>query len=326
VHIILVSNRLATAKSISLGTRHLVLGMALLTAAVAALSGSMFYLVFRHAAEIKLPLVQSLLLSAQEQQQSAQEQQQLVHERQTRNAKEFMRENLNAMAVRLGQMQAQLVRLDALGERLSALAGIKPQEFRLNELPGRGGALSSSLPAENLSMSELEWQLDALSKQMENRYDVLGILENRLFDAKVQKKLMPTVKPVDVSWNASSFGWRIDPFTGQRTMHEGIDFLVDTGTPVHAAAAGLVLVARFHREYGYMVDIDHGNGYTTRYAHASKLLVKPGDLVQRGAVIARSGTTGRSTGPHVHFEVRYKGVAQNPNRFLKVSAASLVAR
>lgn len=326
MHIILVSNRLATAKSISLGTRHLVLGMALLTAAVAALSGSMFYLVFRHAAEIKLPLVQSLLLSAQEQQQSAQEQQQLVHERQTRNAKEFMRENLNAMAVRLGQMQAQLVRLDALGERLSALAGIKPQEFRLNELPGRGGALSSSLPAENLSMSELEWQLDALSKQMENRYDVLGILENRLFDAKVQKKLMPTVKPVDVSWNASSFGWRIDPFTGQRTMHEGIDFLVDTGTPVHAAAAGLVLVARFHREYGYMVDIDHGNGYTTRYAHASKLLVKPGDLVQRGAVIARSGTTGRSTGPHVHFEVRYKGVAQNPNRFLKVSAASLVAR
>lgn len=333
MHIILLSNRLATAKSISLGTRHLVLGMALLTAAVVALSSSMFYLVFRHAAEIKLPLVQTLLLSAQEQQQSAQEQrqsaqeqQQLVQERQTRNAKEFMRENLNAMAVRLGQMQAQLVRLDALGERLSALAGIKPQEFRLNELPGRGGALSSSLPAENLSMSELEWQLDALSKQMENRYDVLGILENRLFDAKVQKKLMPTVKPVDVSWNASSFGWRIDPFTGQRTMHEGIDFLVDTGTPVHAAAAGLVLVARFHREYGYMVDIDHGNGYTTRYAHASKLLVKAGDLVQRGAVIARSGTTGRSTGPHVHFEVRHKGVAQNPNRFLKVSAASLVAR
>lgn len=326
MHIILVSNRLATAKSISLGTRHLVLGMVLLTAAVVALSSSMFYLVFRHAAEIKLPLVQTLLLSAQEQQQSAQEQQQLVQERQTRNAKEFMRENLNAMAVRLGQMQAQLVRLDALGERLSALAGIKPQEFRLNQLPGRGGALSSSLPAENLSMSELQWQLDALSKQVENRYDVLGILENRLFDAKVQKKLMPTVKPVDVSWNASSFGWRIDPFTGQRTMHEGIDFLVDTGTPVHAAAAGLVLVARFHREYGYMVDIDHGNGYTTRYAHASKLLVKAGDLVQRGAVIARSGTTGRSTGPHVHFEVRYKGVAQNPNRFLKVSAASLVAR
>ena len=308
MHIILVSNRLATAKSISLGTRHLLLGVALLVATVVVLSSSMFYLVFRHAAEIKLPLVQSLLLSAQEQQ--------------TQNAKEFMRENLNAMAVRLGQMQAQLMRLDALGERLSALAGVKPQEFRMSEPPGRGGALSTSIPVQDLSMHDPTWQLDALSRQMENRYDYMGILENRLFDAKVKKKLMPTVKPVDVEWNASSFGWRIDPITGQNAMHEGVDFLVDTGTPVHAAAGGLVVVAEFHPQYGYMVDIDHGNDFATRYAHASKLLVKAGDLVQRGGVIAESGSTGRSTGPHVHFEVRYKGIAQNPNRFLQVSAAT----
>lgn len=309
MHIILVSNRLATAKSISLGTRHLLLATALLVAAVVALSSSMFYLVFRHAVEIKLPLVQTLLLSAQEQQ--------------AQNAKEFMRENLNAMAVRLGQMQAQLMRLDALGERLSALAGIKPQEFRLNEPPGRGGALPTSLPVQDLSMNELSGQLDALSKHVENRYDYLGILENRLFDARVKKKLMPTVRPVDVDWNASSFGWRIDPITGQNAMHEGIDFLVDTGTPVHAAAAGLVVVAQFHPQYGYVIDIDHGNDFITRYAHNSKLLVKAGDLVQRGGVIAESGSTGRSTGPHVHFEVRYKGVAQNPSRFLQVSAATL---
>ncbi|MBE0624931.1 MAG: M23 family metallopeptidase [Burkholderiales bacterium] len=312
MHIILVSDRLATAKSITLGTRHLLLGMALLTAAVVALSSSMFYLVFRHAIEIKLPMVQTLLLSAQEQQ--------------SRSAKEFMRENLNAMAVRVGQMQAQLVRLDALGERLSALAGVKPQEFRMSELPGRGGALPESIPVQNLSMNDLTGQLDALSKHVENRYDYMGILENQLFDARVKKKLMPTVKPVDVSWNASSFGWRIDPITGQNAMHEGIDFLVDTGTPVHAAAGGLVVVARFHPQYGKVIDIDHGNGFTTRYAHNSKLLVKVGDLVQRGAVIAESGSTGRSTGPHMHFEVRYKGVAQNPNRFLKVSAASVKTR
>ena len=309
MHIILVSNRLATAKSISLGTHHLLLGMALLTAIVVGLSSSMFYLVFRHAVEIKLPLVQQLLLSAQEQQ--------------TANAKKFMRENLNAMAVRLGQMQAQLVRLDALGERLSALAGIKPQEFRMSEPPGRGGALPTSIPPQDLSMNELSWQLDALSRHMENRHDYMGILENRLFDARVKKKLMPTVRPVDVDWNASSFGWRIDPITGQNALHEGIDFLVDTGTAVHAAAGGLVVVAQFHPQYGHMIDIDHGNDFTTRYAHNSKLLVKPGDLVQRGAIIAESGSTGRSTGPHVHFEVRYKGVAQNPNRFLKVSAATV---
>lgn len=312
MHIILVSDRLATAKSISLGAHHLLMGVALLAATVVVLSSSMFYLVFRHAAEIKLPLVQSLLLSAQEQQ--------------SQNAKDFVRENLNAMAVRLGQMQAQLMRLDALGERLGALAGVKPQEFRLSDPPGRGGALSTTIPAQDLSMHDFTWQLDALSKHMENRYDYMGILENRLFDAKVKRKLMPTVKPVDVNWNASSFGWRIDPITGQQALHEGVDFLVDTGTPIHAAAGGLVVVAEFHPQYGYMIDIDHGNDFTTRYAHASKLLVKAGDLVQRGGTIAESGSTGRSTGPHVHFEVRYKGVAQNPNRFLQVSAANARAR
>ena len=312
MHIILVSDRLATAKSISLGANHLLLGVALLTATVLALSSSLFYLVFRHAVEIKLPLVQELVLSAQAQQ--------------TQNAKEFMRENLNAMAVRVGQMQAQLVRLDALGERVSALAGFKPQEFRMSELPGRGGPLTTSLPAQDLSMGDLAGQLDALSTHLENRYDYMGIIENRLFDARARKKLMPTVRPVDVDWNASSFGWRIDPITGQNAMHEGIDFLVEPGTPVHAAAGGVVVVAQFHPQYGYMVDIDHGNDFITRYAHNSKLLVKPGDVVQRGAMIALSGSTGRSTGPHVHFEVRYKGVAQNPNRFLQVSATALKAK
>jgi murein DD-endopeptidase MepM/ murein hydrolase activator NlpD len=175
-------------------------------------------------------------------------------------------------------------------------------------------------------MHDFTWQLDALSKHLENRYDDMGILENQFFDARVRKKLMPTVRPVDVNWNASSFGWRIDPITGQNTMHEGVDFMVDTGTPVHAAAGGLVVVAEFHPQYGYMVEIDHGNDFTTRYAHASKLLVKTGDLVQRGGIVAESGSTGRSTGPHLHFEVRYKGVAQNPNRFLQVAAATAKAK
>ena len=137
---------------------------------------------------------------------------------------------------------------------------------------------------------------------------------------------MPTAAPVAMGWNESNFGWRIDPFTGQNAMHEGTDFMVDSGTPIHAAAGGVVVVAQFHPQYGNMIDIDHGNGFTTRYAHASKLLVKVGDVVQRGAVIALSGSTGRSTGPHVHFEVRYKGVAQNPNRFLQASAVSVAKK
>jgi murein DD-endopeptidase MepM/ murein hydrolase activator NlpD len=254
---------------------------------------------------LKLPLLDSLLLSAQEQQR--------------RKTDEFLRENLNAMAVKLGQMQARLMRLDALGERLTTLAGIKPQEFRFNEPPGRGGAVSS-IPPQDLSMAEFNRQLDQLSRQMENRTDYLGILESQLFDATVKKKLIPTIPPVDGGWSASSFGWRIDPFTGMLAMHEGVDFPVDVGTPIFAAAGGVVTFAGPHYQYGYMVEIDHGNDFTTRYAHCSKLLVKEGDVVQRGSKIAESGSTGRATGPHLHFEVRYKGVAQNPVRFLQAAS------
>jgi murein DD-endopeptidase MepM/ murein hydrolase activator NlpD len=272
---------------------------------VISLTLGLFWITVRHASELKveLPLLDSLVKSAQEAQQ--------------RKTEEFLRENLNAMAVKLGEMQAQLMRLDALGERLSALAGLKPGEFRFTEVPGRGGAVSS---VKDLSMAEFGRQLDQLSRQMENRTDSLGILESQLFDAKVKKKLMPTIPPVDGSWSASSFGWRIDPFNGMLAMHEGVDFVVDVGTPVYAAAGGVVRFAGMHPQYGNMVEIDHGNDFTTRYAHNSRLLVKEGEVVQRGAKIAESGATGRATGPHVHFEVRYRGVAQNPARFLQASS------
>jgi len=304
MHIILVSSRLAKARSLTLTTTHLVAGALAMTLIVFGLAAALFWLTVRHAAEIKLPALESLVQSAQESQ--------------ARKTQDFLRENLNAMAVKLGQMQAQLMRLDALGERLSALAGIKPQEFRFNEPPGRGGAVSS-VPARSLSMMELGEQLDRLSRQMENRTDYLGLLESQLFDAKVKKKLMPTIPPVDGGWSASSFGWRIDPFTGMNAMHEGIDFVVDTGTPVFAAAGGVVTYAGFHYQYGYMIEIDHGNDFTTRYAHCSRSFVKEGDVVQRGRKVAESGSTGRATGPHLHFEVRYKGAAQNPARFLQAS-------
>jgi murein DD-endopeptidase MepM/ murein hydrolase activator NlpD len=127
--------------------------------------------------------------------------------------------------------------------------------------------------------------------------------------------------PVTASYNASSFGRRIDPFTGQWAMHEGIDFLADNGSPVHAAAAGIVIFAGFHPQYGYVVDIDHGNDLVTRYAHCSKLFVREGDVLQRGRKIGEVGSTGRSTGPHLHFEVRYRGTAQHPAKFLEATQA-----
>jgi lysostaphin len=148
---------------------------------------------------------------------------------------------------------------------------------------------------------------------------MLGVLEAQLFEQAVKKKLIPTMMPVKAPFNASGFGMRIDPFTGQQTMHEGIDFLADNGSPIAAAAGGVVIFSGFHPQYGNVVDIDHGNDLVTRYAHASKLYVREGDVVQRGRHIADVGTTGRSTGPHLHFEVRFKGVAQNPARFVLAS-------
>ncbi len=305
MHIILVSSKLAKARSLTLTNRHLVASVVFMALLVFSLTLGLFWITVRHATEFKLPLLDSLVLSAQEAQR--------------RKTEEFLRENLNAMAVKLGQMQAQLMRLDALGERLSTLAGLKPGEFRFNEAPGRGGAVSN-IPAQDFSMAEFNRQLDQLSRQMENRSDSLGILESQLFDAKVKKKLMPTIPPVDAAYSASSYGWRIDPFNGMLAMHEGVDFPVDIGTPVFAAAGGVVIYSGPHPQYGFLVEIDHGNDFTTRYAHCSRVLVREGEVVQRGSKIAESGSTGRATGPHLHFEVRYRTVAQNPIRFLQATA------
>jgi len=310
LQIILISDRLAKARSVSLSLRHLVgSAMLALTLVVGATAG-LYWLTLRYAAEVPLPALQRLVLSAQE--------------AEAERSRAFVQQNLNAMAVKVGEMQAQLTRLDALGERLSALAGVK--DFRFNEAPGLGGAAPTLMPPQNLSLADFSEKLTVLSRQVENRNDMLGVLEAQLFEQAVKKKLMPTMMPVAAPYNASGFGRRVDPFTGQWAMHEGIDFLADLGSPVVAAAGGVVVFAGLHPQYGYMVDIDHGNDLVTRYAHCSKLLVREGDVVHRGRKIAESGSTGRSTGPHLHFEVRFRGVAQNPAKFLVSNTQPAVAR
>ncbi|MBI3140376.1 MAG: M23 family metallopeptidase [Rhodocyclales bacterium] len=301
MHIILVSDRLATARTITLTARHLALAAFAFVLLVLAVSTLFSYVTVRHAAEVRLPFLQSLLMS--------------VRAQETQKTQDFLRENLNAMAVRLGQMQAQLMRLDTLGERLGQFAGIKAPEVKPADKPGQGGPLVE--PTKPLTQADLQRQLELLSKELESKSDYLGLIESELMDDRVKKNLLPTALPVAAQWNASGFGWRIDPFTGEQAMHEGIDFIAEAGTPIAAAAAGIVVVAERHTHYGNMVEIDHGNDLITRYAHASKLLVKPGALVKRGQKVAEVGSTGRSTGPHLHFEVRYKGTAQNPNRFLQ---------
>ena len=302
MQVILISSRLAKARSVTVSLRHLFVTATLGLALVVALAGGLYWLSLRFAADLKIPLIQQMVLA--------------VQKGETERSREFMQQNLNAMAVKIGEMQAQLTRLDALGERLSSLAGFRPQEFRFSEAPGLGGAQSTTMPPQNLSLTQFNEKVAMLSRQMESRTDMLGILEAQLFEQAVKKKAMPTMMPVVAPFNASGFGYRIDPFTGQQAMHEGIDFITDSGTPVVAAAGGVVQFAGFHPQYGNMIDIDHGNDLVTRYAHLSKVLVKEGDVLQRGRRIGDSGNTGRSTGPHLHFEVRFRGAPQNPSRFL----------
>jgi murein DD-endopeptidase MepM/ murein hydrolase activator NlpD len=307
VQIILVSNRLSKARAIEVTWRHALLAVVVGALGMVALSSLISYFGVRHAAEIRLPLLQSMLRSASDEQAQFQN--------------DFLRDNLNAMAVRLGQMQAQLMRLDALGERLSGVAGVKPQEFRFGEPPGRGGALSTALPPRDLSLGEFGQLIESVARDMETRTDYLGILESRLQEQRLRQRMLPTSLPVQIgSWNASGFGWRLDPITGQSAVHEGIDFIAPSGAPILAAAAGLVVAAEYHPTYGNVIDIDHGQDLVTRYAHASRLHVKAGDLVKRGQHIADVGSTGRSTGPHLHFEVRSAGVPLNPARFLQTAS------
>jgi murein DD-endopeptidase MepM/ murein hydrolase activator NlpD len=240
-----------------------------------------------------------------------------IHQRQQEKNQSYLQDNLNAMAVRLGQMQAQLLRLETLGERLAKLAGFKPQDLMFNEAPGRGGAISS-VPSQNLSLGDFSRQVDLLTQQLEDRGDKLGLLESMFTLESARKKLTPTKLPVEGGWYSSNYGWRIDPFTGQRAFHEGIDFMAAEGTPIHAAAAGVVVYSDLHPQYGNMIEIDHGNDLISRYAHASKRLVKVGDVVLRGSQIAEVGRTGRATGSHLHFEVRQRGAARNPAQFLQL--------
>jgi len=303
MNIILVSERLVKARTISLGLPQLaLLGLALLVSLV-ALASAMNYAMLRFAADLNVPYLQTMLLSAQQEQ----------HDK----TQSYLRENLNAMAVKLGQMQAQLVRLDTLGERLAKLAGFKPQDLVFSELPGRGGAVSS-VPSQDLSLGDFTRQLDTLTRQVEDRGDKLGILESLFTVDSAKKKLIPTMLPVEGGWYSSNFGWRIDPFTGQRAFHEGLDVMAERGVTIHAAAGGVVVYSDFHPQYGNMIEIDHGNGLVSRYAHASMRAVKVGDVVLRGAKIGEVGRTGRATGTHLHFEVRQRGTPVNPTQFLRL--------
>jgi murein DD-endopeptidase MepM/ murein hydrolase activator NlpD len=311
LNIILVAGPDARARTLTLDWRHWSVGGAALFVLFLAFTFAFNFVTLKWAAAAQHPWLQAIVLADQREEAA--------------RVQERVQGHLNAMAVRLGELQAQMLRLDGLGERLAKSAGLKPQELpslQPGTTPGRGGA-PSSMPSRNLSVREFADLVDKLALQMDTRRDQLSVLEALLIHDSANRKFLPTLYPILEGWYSSNFGHRIDPFSGQQSMHEGIDFPAETGTPIVAAASGKVIAAEWHPAYGKMVEIDHGNGLVSRYAHASSLMAKQGDLVVRGQRVAAVGSTGRSTGPHLHFEVRLNGVPQNPARFLQSSNLSL---
>lgn len=300
MQIIIVDRRFAQARTLDVSRKTLVLAAVGASCAVLLAVIGLYAVTFRVAAGFKIPVLHDIVSF-------------IMRDDVVRN-EQFTRDNVAAMARKLGEMQAQLLRIDALGERVSKVAGIRPEEFNFREIPGRGGVIPADARA--MTLAELQAELDRSAKSVEQRADYMNVIESELLSSTVRRALLPQNTPVSEGFVGSGFGLRSDPFTGQYAMHAGIDFAAPIGTPIFAAAGGVVVSVEMHPAYGNTMELDHGNDLRTLYAHASRIDMKPGDLVKRGQIIGAVGTTGRSTGPHLHFEVHHKGVPQNPAKFL----------
>lgn len=227
------------------------------------------------------------------------------------------REGLDALAVRLGHAHAHILRLDALGQRLTRVAELELGEFDFEQAPAVGGPEERT--GEGLSAADFLTSLDNLSVQLAHRQQQLNVLDNLLLNRNLQRQVLPAGRPVVSGWISSHYGIRNDPFTGQRAHHGGIDFAGRDGSAVVAVAAGVVTYSGDRFGYGKMVEINHGNGYVTRYAHNRDNLVRIGDAVKKGDHIAHMGMTGRATAPHVHFEVLHNGRGVNPLQYIRAA-------
>ena len=297
MQLIITDAWLARSRAIHLSGAKLLLATFVVFVASALLAVSLYHWVFLKGAREGWPIVGTFL--------------KMVVKDEFAQRDKFMRENLDVLAVKVGEIQAKMSQLESLGARVSGLAGLNPAELKFK--PGQGGALITGRP---LSLEEIQGTLVDLDQLTHQRTDLMTVLESRLFEQKIRNMMVPTREPVLTGSLGSLFGWRIDPITGRSALHTGLDYQADTGTPIFAAAGGVVVAQEFHPAYGNMIEVDHGNDLLTRYAHASKTFVKKGDLIKRGQKLAEVGTTGRSTGSHLHFEVLVQGSPQDPQKFL----------
>ncbi len=230
-------------------------------------------------------------------------------------AKRETQAHMDALAMRLGQLQAQILRLEGVGERLVDMAKLDKAEFDFSEAPAQGGP-ESALTQGGYQLPDIMTDLDKLSAVLEKREQQLVAMESVLFNKELSKQGVPAGRPTKGGWMSSPFGKRTDPFTGKHAYHEGVDFAGKRGSEIVSVAGGVVTWSGKRYGYGNLVEINHGNGYVTRYGHNQANLVSVGDTVKQGQEIALMGSSGRSTGPHVHFEVLKNGKPVDPERYV----------
>lgn len=230
-------------------------------------------------------------------------------------SKASLQDRVDALALRLGTLSANLVRLNALGKRLAQLANIKSNEFNFDADPPRGGPEEAGA-GRSADLSEIDGHLSGLQRLVDFRGAQLAALETVLLGKQLSANIMPAGRPVSEGYVSSAFGERMDPFNGEEAFHKGVDFAASAGASVMAVATGVVTWSGVRDGFGILVEVAHGDGLVTRYAHNSRALVNAGDIVQRGQPIAVVGSTGRSTGTHVHFEVLRNSVAVNPMNYI----------
>lgn len=226
-----------------------------------------------------------------------------------------VQDKVDALAMRVGTINANLIRLNALGKQLTQMANINSREFDFDHDPPQGGSDSDGI-GRGAQVTDLTTMIDNVSRQIDSRSAQFSSLENVILGRQLSAQVKPSGRPVHEGYISSYFGERMDPFNGEEAMHKGVDFATDAGTDVLAVASGIVTWAGPREGYGNLVEINHGNGYTTRYAHNAQTLVQVGETVERGQAVAVVGSTGRSTGPHVHFEVLRDGTQINPMAFV----------
>lgn len=300
MHLIITDAWMAKSRPMHLtGTKLVVAGL-LISLILMATAAGLYHWVFIKGAREGWPIISSVV--------------KLVARDEFEQRDKFLRENLDVMAQKVGEMQAKLLQMEALTERVSGLAGIPPADIK--NKTGKNGAGGPLVAGRHLTMEEAQQAIEVLNLAADRQSDLLTLAESRLFEQKMKSMAIPTQNPVLGGSSGSPFGWRVDPFTGKSALHTGLDFQAEPGTPILAAAGGLVVTQEFHAGYGNMIEVDHGNQVISRYAHARVVFVKKGDLIKRGQKIAEVGSTGRSTGPHLHYEVLVQGVPQDPRKFL----------